>query len=133
MSSAEYRKQWQKDNPEKLLEYQRRYRKKNLGNPDTQKVWNKKQRDRQNAYDAKMRDEAIDFLGGKCIQCGFSDKRALQFDHINGGGSKEYRDSASKSGYHRKKWKSVINGEGKFQLLCANCNWIKRYENGEVN
>ena len=29
--------------------------------------------------------------------------------------------------------RSVAENEGRYQLLCANCNWIKRYEKKEEN
>lgn len=76
----------------------------------------------------ELREKAINKLGGKCCKCGYYDHRALQIDHINGGGSKELK-SMSRSTYLNK----IIKGETKaYQLLCANCNWIKRYENNEV-
>jgi hypothetical protein len=63
-------------------------------------------------------------LGGKCKRCGFSDKRALQFDHIEGIGSKRPTGWAY--------FKDIQEGAraGKIQLLCANCNQIKRHEVG---
>lgn len=74
-----------------------------------------------------VRKMAITKLGGKCIRCGFSDHRALQIDHVNGGGLTELRATA---------WRQYIlavlaDTEGKYQCLCANCNWIKRNENDE--
>ena len=77
------------------------------------------------------RQEAVNILGGRCVTCGFSDERALQIDHINGGGKKEIQKTTT---YSRHKW--IINNpdeaKKKYQILCANCNWIKRYENKEV-
>ena len=61
-----------------------------------------------------------------CKRCGFSDIRALQIDHINGGGSKE-RKNREKSFLM-----TVRQNPNKFQILCANCNWIKRVENREA-
>jgi len=81
-------------------------------------------------YHLKKRNELFDLLGNVCCRCGFSDKRALQIDHINGGGIKERRKYNTKD-YHRVVLKSLKNNEGKYQLLCANCNWIKRSENKE--
>ena len=72
------------------------------------------------------RFEAMELLGGKCVRCGFSDWRALQFDHIDGGGT---RDRKGKDN-----WvilKRIKSGKFRYQLLCANCNWLKRYENDE--
>lgn len=63
-------------------------------------------------------------FGGKCVKCGFDDPRALQIDHINGGGGQANK-------YMSLPWQLVVSPE-KFQILCANCNWIKRYENNEV-
>jgi hypothetical protein len=76
----------------------------------------------------KRRAEILHILGDKCAKCGFSDPRALQIDHVNGGGVKE-RKRISWIGIHRK----ILNGNTTdYQLLCANCNWIKRSENSEL-
>ena len=77
------------------------------------------------------KQELYDLLGNKCIRCGFSDRRALQIDHINGGGVKE-RKTLNIKDYCRVVLKSIKNNENKYQLLCANCNWIKRFENKEL-
>ena len=55
--------------------------------------------------------------------------RALQIDHVFGGGTIE-REKFRRSQY--KLHLSVLADEtGKYQVLCANCNWIKRHENKE--
>ncbi len=84
----------------------------------------------QRKYHLKKRQTLLDLMGNKCCKCGFDDKRALQIDHINGGGIKERKKYNTKD-YHRIVLKSIRNNEQKYQLLCANCNWIKRYENRE--
>ena len=75
----------------------------------------------------KKRKEVVDLLGGKCKRCGFDDMRALQIDHIKGGGYKEIKNIHSRERIRLVK-ESIKNNENKYQLLCANCNWIKRYE-----
>jgi hypothetical protein len=81
----------------------------------------------------KRRLELISLLGGKCVQCGFSDTRALQIDHINGGGSKERKGYGhSASSLKQKVENSIKQDLGEYQLLCANCNWIKREEKMEL-
>lgn len=77
----------------------------------------------------QLRIEALGKLGNKCVKCGFSDIRALQIDHINGGGCYDMRNRSRKNLY-----RFILNNDvtGIFQLLCANCNWIKRYENDEI-
>ena len=73
----------------------------------------------------KLRRLVLFVLGRKCRRCGFSDERALQIDHIAGNGCKE-RALGSYRLYRR-----VLAHKKDYQLLCANCNWIKRFENNE--
>jgi hypothetical protein len=89
--------------------------------------------DYQKTYMQKIRASVVEALGGVCDRCGFSDKRALQIDHINAGGSKERKERKYKGSFHSHVLKSFLNKEKKYQLLCANCNWIKRFENNEMN
>ena len=79
----------------------------------------------------RFKKSAHEILGGICVRCGFSDSRALQIDHINGNGSKLRKKTSSSYELYKDVIKSVSNGENKYQLLCANCNWIKRFENKE--
>jgi hypothetical protein len=68
--------------------------------------------------------------GGRCVRCGFDDARALHVDHVHSGGSKELLRGwgGGMSYYYR-----VLKDEtGKYQLLCANCNAIKRFEEKEA-
>jgi len=60
------------------------------------------------------------------------DKRCLQIDHVNGGGSQE-RKSSKLTGFrfYKKVLKAIKTGSKDYQLLCAYCNWLKRYENNE--
>ena|SRR3972149_6273505 len=77
---------------------------------------------------AKLRKKVIEKLGGKCVECGFSDTRALHIDHINSGGTLLNKTTA----WH-KRYKAILNDTNKeeVQLLCANCNFIKRFEKNE--
>lgn len=86
---------------------------------------------RERARVKERRNLVLQLLGDKCIRCGFTDKRALQIDHINGGGGAEFKNASSnnKRFYYKKVIESITKQEGKYQLLCANCNWIKRSEN----
>jgi hypothetical protein len=87
----------------------------------------------QKYYIRKVREETLNLLGGKCVKCGFNDKRALQIDHINGGGNKERKDGLGFGmKFNKHVTKSFLKNEDKYQLLCANCNWIKRSENNEA-
>jgi len=79
----------------------------------------------------KKRQQLIKFMGGKCVSCGFDDIRALHIDHITGGGNIERR---SYRGNYMKFNKELLNGtldKKRYQLLCANCNFIKKITNNE--
>jgi hypothetical protein len=84
-------------------------------------------------HNLRVRDKTIVFMGGKCVRCGFSDHRALQIDHINGGGSRARRTLKLKTPALRKQILNDSVWHKKYQLLCANCNWIKRWENNELS
>lgn len=64
------------------------------------------------------------------MRCGFSDVRALQFDHINGGGNQDLRIRGTSSMYAFYIKNPEIT-KSTLQVLCANCNWIKRWEKNE--
>lgn len=76
----------------------------------------------------QLRKAVIRKLGNKCKRCSFKDIRALQIDHIHGGGVKELKTLRRERMYL-----NILEDKekNKYQLLCANCNWIKRYENKE--
>lgn len=78
---------------------------------------------------AGVRNQVFDKLGHSCNHCGFTDKRALQIDHVNGGGNKEHAEFSNTVSYLRK---VLIDTDGTYQILCANCNWIKKSERMEV-
>lgn len=88
-----------------------------------QKVCNKRKR-------TNDRKALIDNLGGVCVRCGFSDIRALCIDHVNGGGTAERK---SFGGHTQRYYKMIADNvdSGEYQILCANCNSIKRIEDGE--
>jgi len=78
---------------------------------------------------AALKEKVYDKLGHVCFRCGFADKRALQIDHVFGGGNKEHAEITNKEIYLKK---VLDDTEGLYQILCANCNWIKRAENQEI-
>jgi hypothetical protein len=78
---------------------------------------------------AADRKELIQLLGGKCGHCGYDkDNRALCIDHVNGGGKADLKYGPRK---YRRLIEFIEAGSKEYQLLCANCNQIKREENNE--
>lgn len=77
----------------------------------------------------ELRNEVFKKLGSCCNRCGIDDKRVLCVDHVNGDGALERKIKTSVIAYYKK----IINdAEGRYQILCHNCNWIKRFENNEI-
>lgn len=88
--------------------------------------------------DRSERRKAMRYFNTMCVRCANSDYRYLQFDHKNSDGCDEThptKPGKKLTGRHLRQ--AVIDAmyEGnlmeKYQLLCANCNWIKRWENAE--
>ena len=87
-----------------------------------------------------LHGKAIAALGGRCANpdCrwinedgsrGCTDPRCLQIDHVNGDGADDRRFFKHILSFYRF---VIKNGsQGKYQALCANCNWIKRSINRE--
>jgi hypothetical protein len=80
---------------------------------------------REASLDSYRRARAlvIEKLGGKCQHCGITDSRVLQIDHVHGGGGEDRRKNGNGYALMRR---AMLDTEGEFQLLCANCNFIKR-------
>ncbi|KKK80424.1 hypothetical protein LCGC14_2823640 [marine sediment metagenome] len=79
----------------------------------------------------RVRVRALMFLGGCCARCGFRDMRSLNIDHVNGNGRKEKHEH--RNIHLRGLWlvQRALEEPGRYQVLCANCNSIKRCENKE--
>lgn len=74
----------------------------------------------------KLRTEVLELLGARCGRCENNDPRVLQLDHLFGGGSRERRAIRTNCSYKR-----ALEYPEEYQILCANCNWIKRAELNE--
>ena len=67
----------------------------------------------------KVREMALEFLGGKCSRCGYDRcAEALEIHHLE---SNEKDFGISARGYTRS-WKTVRAELEKCELLCANCH-----------
>jgi len=101
-----YSKKYREQNREKVREQVRKWGRK--------KYWERKVK-------------IFQLLGDKCVKCGFSNKKALHIDHINGGGQQQ------KKSYGGARYlQYVLDHPDEFQILCANCNQIKKYDNREA-
>lgn len=86
----------------------------------------------------RYKNKAFFMLGNKCANpaCqwlngdgsrGCTDKRCLQIDHIVPVSSNKLNKRRTTFICYRE----IIKGSKEYQLLCANCNWIKNRENNE--
>ena len=99
-------RKWRAENPEKARAHG--------------KKWGKYMRDKQ-------RSQVYDHYGRQCVCCGETNEIFLTLDHINNDGHIE-RKMHSQGGLY-----SRIIQEGypdRFQVLCWNCQWGKRKNNG---
>jgi len=122
-----YRARHREELKQKTKEYYRRTREERLA---YYRKWREANRELHREYHHKLMREIKELLGNKCVKCGFSDTRALQIDHLNGGGSK-FRKNVRGRRYYKNILDAILAGSKEYQLLCANCNVIKRYERGE--
>ena len=129
VTDTERSKAWREKNPERFKQYQetykethreqrrqymREYKKKNPW-------WSSNYRSR---HRRKIKLQLIEFLGGKCKNCGETDPDVLVFDHKNNDGRKERRGLgyATVLKYY---WNHLREAKKKLMILCHNCNWRK--------
>jgi hypothetical protein len=132
----EVTKQWNKDHPEYYKNYYEENKEKIIKrNGDYQKENLEQTQTNHRTSHHKKRMLAFNLLGGQCINPygqhkePYTDLRCLQIDHIHGGGREHFR-KRSTYGIIADVIKD-IDRKSKYQLMCANCNWIKRFENNE--
>jgi hypothetical protein len=93
--------------------------------------WIKRGRIHQENAKKRRQDNKAMFiaeLGGKCVKCGQTDVRVLEFDHVA-----QETKSVNVTAIMTSKDQDRIRREVlKCQLLCCNCHKIKSLENGEL-
>jgi len=87
------------------------------------------------------RDTLVNELGGKCAckgadcwhegECTVAYPKCLQLDHIYGDGAADRKrlNGVGTVGYYSM---HLVEARERLQVLCANCNWVKRHNNDEV-
>ena len=139
---AEYNRKWYQKNKEERREYDKKYRELNKEKKRDQNIkWREenkeKIRERRKEGDKKYRElnnekirehkrernkerraHCIEYLGGKCVKCGATER--LEFDHIKREGKKY--SIARKLSYKFDNLKEELD---KCQLLCYDCHKIK--------
>lgn len=78
----------------------------------------------------RLKKEIIALGEFKCALCGYNDRRALEIDHVNGGGSEHHRRIGG-IGYFKQVLKMLKNKDAR--ILCRNCNWIEYMKRSKRN
>jgi len=117
----------------KKKQYLQEYYQRNKAKYDQRtRDYYRKNPEKRNLVYKKLRDNLLEIFDYKCSRCGFSDIRALQIDHKEGQGHQEILKYGSSFKMYRFYLNNLEIAREKLQILCANCNWIKRSENHEV-
>jgi hypothetical protein len=118
-------------NREEILAKQRQWR---LDHPDEARAQYKRWHRGQREYRQAIKEEVLTYYGsGKCacVKCGESRLACLTLDHINGNGCKERREGKIKRGNHLYFALRKSGYPKGYQTLCMNCQFVKRWLNGE--
>src|SRR5208337_653991 len=109
LTMVDQKEYYQKYYLEHKEEYLLRNRKQIRNRKEYNKIYQRK-------LHLKRKTEIFELLGNKCVRCGFSDPRALQIDHINGGGCKEIKMFKSHSLYYIYILAQIKNGSKDYQI-----------------
>lgn len=116
-TQAEYHRDWYKKNKERLREYKRtnmqRYRE---SSPE-------KHAHQSREAKRRLRQKLLALYGPVCVCCGFTDARALTLDHVKNNGAAERAELGERGVYRR-----ALTHKADYQILCMNCQFIKRFE-----
>ena len=108
-----------------------KFEKNMIGNKQAKIVLYKKVCDK--CYPKYLRDKITKRLGSVCKCCGEKKPLFLQIDHIKGGGAKERKKfdniGRAMSGYYEYLL-THPSLKKEYQLLCANCNFGRYYNEG---
>ena len=97
----------------------------------------KRHSDRSNETHTRRRHEVRlavlkAYGNAQCAICGFDDIRALEIDHINGGGEK-HRQQLCGTNLLQILYREGFPDKDKYRVLCRNCNWIAFIEMKDKN
>lgn len=83
--------------------------------------WHKNEK--QYHWRLRQRAAVLIAYGARCAACGENNLVVLQLDHVDEATAAEDRRLTQNTVYRR----ALLAPEGKYQLLCANCNIRKKY------
>lgn len=129
----EYHREWRKKHGVRLKEYlvQRRKVKISKMTNDELAVFRRWESDKQKRLSAVIKEQVFTAYGGwKCACCGETERAFLTIDHMLSDGSKLRRDGVHGHSTMFYRWLKKSGYPKEFQVLCMNCNFGKRMNNG---
>ena len=87
---------------------------------------------------SELKQKAHQILGGNICtnsKCNFNDPRAMEIEHIDGGGKKDRGQFNRSNEFYQDIVDNPQKAREKLQMMCSNCNHIKQYilDNGDCN
>ena len=132
--NAEYHRKYNKEHIEQRRVLQKEYRARLLADPIRLKIHKEKLKAWQDAYRLKVRRRVLTLYSGgepKCAWCGEDRMDCLTIDHIQGDGAKQKRELGKITGIRFYLYIEKNYDPTRYQVLCMNCQWIKRMQNKE--
>jgi len=124
--AREYRRRYRKDYPEKIREENRRYKRTHPN----------KGKESSRRYQRALKIEILSYYSDgnlKCVICAEKRLACLSIDHIRGGGEAHRKEIKGTGGGFFYKWLKKNGYPNGYQVLCMNCQWIKREKNNECH
>ncbi len=146
MEKKDYLKSWRKKNKEKVRAKEARSRDNNRSKlnarareyannnrlvlSERRKLRTQQSRVYQRQHYMALREKAIREYGGCCACCGETNFCFLSIDHVNNDGNVHRREKGVKSGVgiYRFLKHNGYPKDGRFQVLCYNCNCCKQHD-----
>lgn len=130
----EYQRNWRKPIREKLNAQGRQRRRDKIAKMTQAELieFRKAEVNDTRRWNAILKEEVFQAYGGwKCKCCGEDERLFLSIDHVFNDGHKYRKEKAySRSSVHFYRWLKRKGFPDGFQVLCMNCNFGKRMNNG---
>lgn len=132
----EYRKKYQKDNAKIISEKRKDYSRKHSEEIAAyQKIYREDKEHHakhilcHRQWKERVKIDVFSHYSPNlvCQHCGYSDIRALTLDHINSDGTEQKLKAGVCGGHSLYCWVKKNKYPPIFQVLCMNCQWIKRH------
>lgn len=127
MSDAEYKEHRKQANKRQKINREKRL--SNMTHEELEAHKAKINRDNQERRD-EVRRKVYSHYGSACACCGETEICFLSIDHMDNDGAEHRRANNLQTGEQFYRWIVRNDYPKNLQILCMNCNWGKRMNNG---